>query len=55
MKFGGKQSMADKMKVATKKGYDSGKPSTGSSGPTKWKANPTASKGAVGITFKKKV
>ena len=53
--FGKKPSMGEKTAMATKKGYDSGKPSTGSSGPAKWKANPTASKGAVGITFKKKV
>lgn len=53
--FGSKPSMAEKTAMATKKGYDSGKPSTGSTGPTEWKVKPTASKGKVGIKFTKKV
>jgi hypothetical protein len=53
--FGKNPTMAAKADIAKKHGYDTGKPSTGSKGPTEWKVKPTASKGKVGITFKKKV
>lgn len=55
IKFGGKQTVGDKVAIAKKRGYDTGKPSAGSAGPTDWKVKPTAKKGKVGITFKKKV
>ncbi len=52
--FGTKKTPAEKADMATKKGYDSGKASTGSTGAPKWKAKPTASKGKVGVEIKKK-
>lgn len=53
--FGKTPSTGDKVATATKRGYDTGKPSTGSAGPSKWKAAPTVSKNAVGIKLSKKV
>lgn len=55
IKFGGKPTMADKVAIAKKHKYDTGRPSVGSTGPTKWKAEPTAKKGKVGIKLTKKV
>lgn len=52
--FGKTPSVSDKVATATKRGYDTGKPSTGSAGPSKWKAKPMASKGKVGAEIKKK-
>ena len=47
--FGGKQTRDEKMAMATKRGYDSGKPSTGSKPAPKAKVKPTIKKGAIGI------
>jgi len=53
--FGKKPSMGEKTAMAMKKSYDSGKPSTGSSGPTKWKAKPDISKKKFGVKIKRKI
>ena len=52
--FGKNPSMNEKTAMATNKGYDSGKPSIGSSGPAKVKVKPTASNGSVGVNISKK-
>ena len=52
--FGQAQSLEEKAVMVKKKGYDSGEPSTGSSGKTKWKVKLTSSKGKVGVGLKKK-
>lgn len=53
--FGQKKTMANKIDMATKRGYDTGKKSTGSASPSKWRVKPTASGGKIGIQFKKKM
>jgi hypothetical protein len=55
MKFGGKQTMQDKVAMATKKGYDTGKKSTGSKPLPKAKIKPKIGKDKVGFTITKKV
>jgi len=57
MKFGGKQTMADKMAVATSRVGKNPGVSKGAPPPQPWKAKPKASLsggGKVGVTFTKK-
>lgn len=49
MKFGGKQTMKDKMTVATKRGYDTGKPSKDTRPVGKPKIKPKVGKKEVGV------
>lgn len=51
MKIGNQQAMNDKMKMAEKRGYDTGKPSTGTKLPPKGKFKPKISKGKIGFTY----
>jgi hypothetical protein len=53
--FGQAQSLEEKAAMVKKKGYDSGKASTGSSGPTSWKAKPDVGKKKLGVVLKKKM
>jgi hypothetical protein len=54
MDFGKKQTMKDKMAMATKKGYDSGKPSTGAKPAPNARVSPIIKKGTIGINITKK-
>jgi hypothetical protein len=53
--FGGKPTRDDQAAMATKRGYDTGKPSTGSKPAPKATAKPVIEKGKVGIKITKKV
>lgn len=55
MKFGGKPTMKDKMKMVEKKGYDSGILSKGQGAKPKPKAKPLVEKKRVGIKIEKKL
>ena len=53
--FGAKQTRAQQAAMAEKRGYDTGKPSTGSKPAPKAKAKPTIEKGKVGVKNTKKM
>ena len=55
MKFVGKQTMQDKVAMATRRGYDTGKKSTGSKPLPKAKIKPKIGKDKIGFVIMKKV
>lgn len=52
--FANKQSVEEKTAMAKKRGYDTGKPSTGSGKSGDWEVKPTAKKKKIGLTAIKK-